>query len=185
MTLRGEIASQEAVIARLRARLDIAEGSRSSGAWIHRDRWYRVGKNFRVEVEHATEEPLPSGCFRGEGPHRWFVYAYIYPPHPRFKTFTGNDISQDATRELELHGGCTFFRRLHDVDGAPLSIKVGADYHHAWDEPYTHAADPGTSGVLSDAQCLFDDLSRESVVAPVMAVVGSEPRDDMGAEVQS
>ncbi len=181
MSLLSDLESAQRTITDLRSRLDAANGSRSTGEWSHRDVWHRIGKNFRVEIVHAIEKPLPRWA-RQEGPNRWFVYAYIYPSHPRFARIVGDDIWQDATNDLNMHGGCTFLQWHKDNANVVQSIKVGADYRHAWDEAYTHADSLESSGVGRDAEELFNLLNAEAnATTAVMATVGAEPRDEMGA----
>ena len=75
--------------------------------WKRREEWLCVRPTFCVVVKHWTED----AGFRGEGPHRWGVYAYLYPKHPLFAEFKTDDIWQDASFELPLHGGTSLFRR--------------------------------------------------------------------------
>lgn len=78
--------------------------------WDHKDLWRKRGADFLVEVSrHSEPVREESGCFDAEGPHRWCVYAYVYPKHPHFANFDGTDrMSQDAASALPLHGGPSF-----------------------------------------------------------------------------
>ncbi len=183
MSLRSQIALQDQTIAMLRAENETLRGSRSSGEWAHKDTWRKEGNNFLVTIEHFRIGYTPS---RGEGVERWCVYAYVYPKHPRFKAFKDTDIRQDATNDLPLHGGCTYLRRHTDNDGAVCSIQVGADYNHLHDSFFTRLDSFHGSEVQTDAARLFAVLAAEVAAAagsPIMAVVGAQPRDDMGGEV--
>ena len=92
-----------------------------------------------------------------EGPHRWAVYAYVYPSHPHFGKFDGPNLWQDATQVLPLHGGCSYLDYpVHD--GKVTCVKVGADYHHLHDD-FTHCATADEAyRVFRDADELFDAL---------------------------
>lgn len=125
-------------------------------SWRHKDCWKREGKDFVVEVtRHST---LIQAEFDSEGPHRWCVYAYIYPKHPHFSKFDGPHMWQDATSALPLHGGCSYIK-YPMYEGSVTCVQVGADYHHLHDEEFTHyaTADEARS-VFEDAAELFEKL---------------------------
>ncbi|PRF08632.1 hypothetical protein C6Q07_11055 [Burkholderia multivorans] len=108
--------------------------------------------------------------FDSEGPHRWCVYAYIYPSHPHFASFSGPNIWQDATTVLPLHGGCTLLE-YPMYDGKIASVKVGADYHHLHDTRFTHYATADEARlVFEDADELFDKLQSMAAPEPVRHV---------------
>lgn len=128
--------------------------------------WHRRGKNFLVEVYHHTvpQTELESDMARwgGEGPHRWAVYAYIYPDHPRFAMFNGPDLWQEATQGLALHGYCSLLN-YPMYEGKVTSVKVGADYHHLHDEHFTrYATKEEAAEVFNDADQLFDILQAQA-----------------------
>lgn len=179
MTLRSQIAHQAAEIAHLQAKLD-ARVATAIGPWRRKEEWKRAGIDFVVTVEHfhfGSESIL-----RDDGGERWCVYAYIYPKHPRFKRFDGTGIYQDATNDLPLHSGCAYLRQHRDNDGSVTSFQVGADYNHLYDSRFTYEREfDGT--VKADADQLFDFLTREQTPAIAMATIGTEPRDESGAEV--
>lgn len=126
--------------------------------WGRKEEWRRDGKNFRVTVSRHEIDWARDG----EGPHRWCVYAYIYPKHPTFATF---DLSPDAVKSYwgqptpAMHGGCTFFKVHRKDDGEACSVQYGADYSHAWDERYYHIATPEDAySVFNDAEELYEML---------------------------
>lgn len=181
MTLRSQIAQQAVEIARLQAQLD-ARAAPAVGPWRRKEEWKRAGEQFIVTVEHfMADGPAIDHDDAGE---RWCVYAYIYPKHPRFKRFDGTGIYQDATSDLPLHSGCTYLRQHRDNDGSVTSFQVGADYNHLYDSRFTHEREFGGT-VKADADRLFDFLTREQSPAIAMATIGTEPRDESGAEVAS
>ena len=123
--------------------------------WKRREEWLCVRPTFCVVVKHWTED---SG-FRDEGPHRWGVYAYIYPKHPLFAEFKTDDIWQPPAHELPMHGGPSLFRRNWANDGKECcSVEIGADYHHDGDDCYTH--DDEGRGVKADAAELVRWLAK-------------------------
>jgi hypothetical protein len=130
-----------------------------SPEWKHEDKWSRRGRNFLVTVtrhEVAVHEP--------EGPHRWCVYAWIYPKHPRFARFEGDRMWQDAATELPFHGGPSLLRWHRAEDGTATSVQVGADYNHLHDDRFTYMANPAEAyAVFNDADGLFAMLEREDV----------------------
>ena len=109
-----------------------------------------------VQVTRHTVAP---GSFDfDEGEHRWAVYAYIYPRHPHFASFVGDDMWQESAAIMPLHGGPSYLRR-HFYDGKECSIQVGADYHHLNDSYVTHyATKDDAREVFLDAESLFNWL---------------------------
>jgi len=130
------------------------------------EEWKLEGKHFLVTVKHHTVDLLPecgifSGEFSGEGPHRWCIYAYIYPEHPYFVKFDGSeDMCQDAALALPLHCGPSFMRAHQRFCSVAIcSYQVGCDYNHLYDEHYTNmATQEEARSVFEDAEVLFDWL---------------------------
>jgi len=142
--------------------------------WNHKDEWRKRGKYFYIVVSRHEVEVIGNdtsyNVFRmHEGPHRWAVYAYIYPNHPLFKKFDSSErLSQPATEDMPLHGGCSKIKyhvandATQDYPATVTSIQVGADYHHDADEIYTNQATAEQdSTVFNDAQALFDWLTEQ------------------------
>lgn len=126
--------------------------------WSRKEEWWRRGAGFLIVVKRH-EEPK-SACDFDEGPHRWSIYAYIYPSHALFNTFDGNDMWQPAALCLPLHCGPSFLRWHYGEDGNPTTIQVGADYRHLHDARFTQYATPEQAReVFEDADRLFDHLS--------------------------
>lgn len=128
--------------------------------WDRKEEWRKRGKDFLVVVSrHEVKTPIAF-----EGPHRWAVYAYIYPAHAHFAAFKGPDMWQDAT-SLGFHGGCSLLRYHHDEAGKVLSVQCGADYHHLHDDRFADMATPDAAyEVFSDADELFETLTRMGAV---------------------
>jgi hypothetical protein len=126
--------------------------------WEKKNVWRKSGKDFMVEVFHATVNIPENRYF--DGKNRWCVYAYIYPKHRLFSTFHGDDHWQDATQNLPLHCGCTYLDYMMRK-GEISCIKVGADYSHLYDDKFAHYdSEDAASTVFSDAEELFDYLSK-------------------------
>lgn len=121
--------------------------------WNHKDLWRMSGPDFMVEVSRHTEQPS-SYMRTEEGPNRWAVYAYVYPKHPHFKRFAGREMFQEAASGMPLHCGPSFLHWHYNDDGEPTSVQVGADYHHLYDEHFTHYAS------RDDAFEVFQDAER-------------------------
>lgn len=122
------------------------------------------GANFYVKVHHWTE-PCPPGfehLREDEGDHRWGVYAFIYPTHPRFSKFAGKDMWQPAAMGLPLHCGPSMLTWHRDNDGEVTSVEVGADYHHLYDKPFTHVAEFVGSSIERDARKLIEFLTTDT-----------------------
>ncbi len=133
-----------------------------SASWNRKELWRRAGDGFSVEV--SRHECTPDDY--GKGPHRWAVYAYIYPKHPHFKNFSGDSMFQDASNIMPFHGGPSYLR--WHVDAGPektiTSVQVGADYDHLYDSPFTHMATAEDADeVFADAEALFIWLQERSV----------------------
>ena len=69
--------------------------------WDHKDEWHRHGKYFLVVVKrYSVGESSSFDLY--EGPHRWAVYAYVYPKHRLFGSFHGPAMWQPAAAALPL-----------------------------------------------------------------------------------
>ncbi len=125
----------------------------SADPWSHKDEWKRAGRDFLVVVSRHE-----GSATHGDGPHRWCVYAYIYPKHPHFQNFEGPYMWQEAASCMPLHGGPSLLNYPMS-EGKIMSVKVGADYNHLHDCGYTHCADRDAAyQVFDDADELFDWL---------------------------
>ena len=119
--------------------------------WAHKDEWKKYGRDFCITITRHTFESDLSRC---EGPHRWCVYAYIYPNHAHFSKFEGPDHWQPASEEMPLHGGSSFLRYPME-DGEITSVQVGADYNHLGDDEFTqYATQAEAYEVFHDAENL-------------------------------
>lgn len=128
--------------------------------WDHKDVWRRRGKDFLIEItRHSVRAE------EWEGPHRWAVYAYIYPKHPHFSAFEGPQMFQDAASMLPLHCGPSLLE-YPMYEGKVTSVKVGADYHHLHDERFSrYATKDEAYEVFKDAEELFEQLQTRAEVA--------------------
>lgn len=133
--------------------------------WKHSDSWRMRGTDFMVEVYHYTEQVRDATSWYGdgEGPHRWNVYAFIYPTHPHFAAFVrGEGMWHEAGSMLGFHGGVSLLE-FPQYDDKVTSVKVGCDYNHLHDDAYTrmekreHAVE-----IFEDAANLFERLQRMS-----------------------
>ena len=127
-------------------------------SWEKFDEWRVRCKTFCVVVKHWTVSEEDSIRFQEEyGPHRWVVYAFIYPDHKLFHVVSGEK-NTSKLEDFPVHGGVTFFRRHWSSDGKSCaSIEVGADYFHDGDDPFTR--DEDGQGVFSDAEALVKWLN--------------------------
>jgi len=132
----------------------------SAAEWRHSESWRMSGRDFMIEVNRHEGRV----CI-GEGPNRWCVYAYIYPPHPYFASFNGPDMFQDAACRLPLHCGPSLLE-YPMYDGKVTCVRVGCDYSHLHDSTFTHMATREDAySVFADAQELHDYLSAKAVSA--------------------
>lgn len=128
--------------------------------WSHEDIWKRCGDGFCVEISRHSE-PL-SDISPELGPHRWCVYAYIYPQHPHFARFDKTDsFFHETCAVLPLHGGASYLRTHYLGDGAKSCVQVGADYNHLHDEHFTHLTPEQAGEVFKDAENLFRWLTEK------------------------
>jgi hypothetical protein len=121
-------------------------------AWEKKDEWWAHGKNFLVVVKRheltRTDE--------WEGPHRWAVYAYVYPKHRHYANFKGEHMWQPAASCMPFHGYPSLLRWHYDERGEPTSVQVGADYNHLHDDRFTRdATKEDAHEVFADAEELF------------------------------
>jgi len=127
--------------------------------WSHKELWkFSDHKTFTVEVSRHEVAASDAECYDSTGPHRWCIYAYIYPSHPLFAKFDDTDsMWQDATSGMPLHGGCSFLdrcMRMKDGKATTTSFQVGCDYDHLHDWSYTQ------QGTKEDAYGVFADAER-------------------------
>ena len=129
--------------------------------WNRKELWRKFGANFIIEISRHEESASEAVCFDSEGPHRWCVYAYIYPKHSHFKSFDGSeDLLQEAASCLPFHGGVSYCRKHLNDNGEVTSYQVGADYNHLNDLRFTQQANPEDAAeVFADAQELFEVLT--------------------------
>lgn len=132
--------------------------------WDRKSEWRKMGNGFQVQV--SRHERGLSEIFSDEGPHRWSVYAYIYPKHPMFGRFIPYGKTwQEAATSLPLHAYPSFFKahRANDEDREEITaFQVGSDYNHLHDERFTYMDDDNfPEEVAFDAQALFDFLARD------------------------
>jgi hypothetical protein len=125
-----------------------------------REEWRREGSGFLVSVKHHTE-PIDKEFGTSKGGHRWAVYAYVYPSHPRFATLRESmEIFDPVLGDWPLHGGCS---RIHvyRLNGTEISgYEIGADYGHLGDDRFTFCDTPDmATRVFFDADLLFEFLS--------------------------
>ena len=145
--------------------------------WNRKELWRKFGKDFMVEISrHEETVSYASGCFDEEGPHRWCVYAYVYPKHAHFSKFNGTeDMWQDAATSLPFHGGPSFCRKHISAKGEATSYQVGADYYHLNDWRYTQFATQAEAcAVFNDADELFERLQGGSETLTTDLFAGQE-----------
>jgi hypothetical protein len=116
--------------------------------WEKLDVWRMREKTFAIEVTHHKED-----VFAYYGPHRWCVYAYIYPDHPLFNKLTGTDLWQSATEDMPMHAYISLMRRHFDEEHAITSYQIGADYNHDGDEIFC------SMKTAEEAKLIFDDAT--------------------------
>ena len=111
--------------------------------------WHHRSRGFTVAIVHWLDENHDDR----NGPHRWNVYAYVYPAHPMFAALAEGRTSP-AVGALPLHEGETCYHWHIGSDGWPTSLQIGSDYNHFNDERYTHMA------TADDARSVFADADR-------------------------
>ena len=127
----------------------------------HKDEWRLSGNNFLVTVTRHTVNIPEEYNFNILGQNRWAVYAYIYPEHKLFTLFDESVIYQDASRDLPLHAGPSFLKFHYDKHGEKLSVQVGTDYNHLYDDQFSYyVTKDEASKVFNDAIELFEHLSK-------------------------
>jgi len=135
---------------------ELVAGNVNPSHWDYKEEWHRLGAGFRVVVKrHQTESYRPAN----DGRQRWAVYAYIYPSHPIFSLFDGDDLFQMAANELPLHCGASYLHWHCDTDGQRTSVQIGSDYDHLYDERFSHyRTKEEASEVFHDAKRLYEYL---------------------------
>lgn len=63
---------------------------------------------------------------------------------------------ESLIRDIEWHGGCTWYSKESSIDDAPRMVKIGCDYQHFWDDEYHY----NITWVESDAKNAIDSLHK-------------------------
>lgn len=120
--------------------------------WQHKDEWKREGDNHSVVISRHFRP------YTGE--HRWCVYLYIYPGHPRFEQFKP-DSDMWSQPHYDCHSYVSLFRTHRRDDGSIGSFQLGWDYAHDGDDHFSQCATADDAGsVFWDANKLFEDASQ-------------------------
>lgn len=129
--------------------------------WEPKREWWLKGTNFLVQVNHHTT--LDDNRVK----NLWNVYVFIYPKHPHFKEFNGEDMRQDACTILPMHWGpsyhCAHYNEKHEI----TAHQVGCDYDHLHDDCFTRCEpdDHYPNGeVFRDALELFEWMKNKAEV---------------------
>lgn len=132
--------------------------------WKHKDVWKIEGRNFAVEVSrHESRMPEEMACFDSEGPHRWCVYVYIYPKHPRFGDFDPDGQMYDQPT-FGMHCGNSYFRTWRSGEGKITAFQVGSDYNHDGDWSFTRKATKDDAyQVFADAEEIAEALTMQEL----------------------
>jgi hypothetical protein len=138
-----------------------------SAGWEQVESWRKRGENFLVEVKHfEAKSYADTALAMNEGPHRWALYAYLYPQHPFFgECDPQGGMWQRVACYLSGHMYCSFsdvHARLKK-DGTPevTSFQFGWDYHHLdYDERYTQMEPGAADAVFADGERLFEYLKK-------------------------
>ncbi len=104
----------------------------------HKDVWNGEHRSVRYEVVRWStgesdvwnyylflpEKQIPEGwrdrfILKPQPPTKWGRVFYPYG---------------EKLPGLEFHGGCTFYEKLGGLDGNPITVQIGCDYNHAWDQ---------------------------------------------------
>lgn len=133
--------------------------------WKHKDEWTKRGEKFLVKVSrHSSEQyDLVDNKFKETGrfEHKWCLYAFIYPEHLQFSKFDGNSMWQEASGFFDWHCGCSYLEYHRDNKSRIVSVQVGCDYSHLYDDCYLNMATKEDAiSVFRDADNLFETLTR-------------------------
>lgn len=139
--------------------------------WDHKDEWRLSGRNFLIVVSrhYGTADHY-------EGPHRWAVYAYIYPQHPYFALFEGPHMWQDAAVALPFHGGPSYLE--YPMYGGKVgSVKVGAappamGPAAAWASDVRTVSAPAKTRALMRRSRRTTACCAERSISPLVTVIG-------------
>lgn len=120
--------------------------------WKHKEEWKLEGDKHCVVVSRHMDSARTE--------HRWCVYLYIYPGHPRFEQFNpeGDMWSQP---HFDCHSYVSLFNVHKRKDGTVGSFQLGWDYNHDGDSYYNELATPSeASSVFYDAERLFEEAKQ-------------------------
>lgn len=129
-----------------------------SDLWDKTEMWRHRARRSTVEINHRAVSAEYTKLFPNEGPHRWNIYAYIYPPHPLFQSL----ITEGRTaipKEMPLHGGASLFSYCRHEGEEITAVKIGVDYNHHQDDRFSRMCDRvAANEVFVDAEKLVEFL---------------------------
>lgn len=141
--------------------------------------WTKQCDTHSIEISRHEKGYAPDG----EGKYAWCVYVYVYPKHPLFVQLDINSSSylyNDIISRMPLHGGCTYCSinyTDHERGGAGedyktveleapkrISIKIGCDYAHLYDEGFSFIEDPMGTAIFREAEDLDEWMKYQKPV---------------------
>ena len=96
----------------------IGEEYRPEGTWCY----YLI-----IDENQFTEEYLDDFILKPDTDNKYCRLSYNY--------------YDTKIADLDWHGGITFYSKLGGLDGGSLSIKIGCDYAHLYDEGRSYGVD--------------------------------------------
>ena len=127
--------------------------------WEPKHEWWAHGKDFLVQVKHHTRAEDDRFA------NLWNVYVFIYPKHPHFANFEGENMWQAACTNLPLHTGPSYHRIHYNEKQEITSHQIGCDYDHLHDDDYRRCEpkDQFPNGqVFDDAKALFEWMTERA-----------------------
>ena len=119
--------------------------------WKHKDEYKKEGDKCAVVVSRHTGYD--------DAEHRWCVYLYIYPGHPRFDQFNP-DGDMWSQPHYDCHSYVSLFKVHRRDSGEVGSYQLGWDYNHDGDHRFSEYATADQAGsVFWDAERLFEEAN--------------------------
>jgi len=119
------------------------------------EHWLARGTGFGVKIVHWRMDGITGTRIHDK--NCWNVYARIFKQHPFFANYNPRlEYSWEQPDLFPMHGGITWFKKIHDEDDSVAGYEVGCDYLHHGDEFFERCATLEQAAmVLNDAEQIF------------------------------
>lgn len=119
------------------------------------EHWLARGTGFIIKIVHWQMDGIPSLGYPAK--NCWNIYARVFNQHPFFEKYDPKlEYSWEQPELFPMHGGITWFEKIHNKDDNVTGYEIGCDYLHHGDDFYEHCETLEQAAiVLNDAEQIF------------------------------